>query len=449
MAIPEEFKGKYFYHFTHVENLESILQHGFLSTNEKIKLGINHNDIANGNIQGRRANMAVPVPPGGTVHDYVPFYFCSSNPMLLSLTNNKNIDQPYLIFFAVPFEKISEENVIFTDASANTIISPSFYTNPDDLKKLDWDAINDAKWAARSDDFKHKKMAEVLVYNNVPIDWITHIIVWNQEFHDNVTELFTKYKKELPTMRFGNLNYRHFYFTKYPLGRPNETLTTGPNYLKRMYDRFIHIILQKREKKDKDYRFNRINDLLDAINKDFNTLTDLEGINGLETYNEIHTENVSDHTLRVVTNLINSNCFKTFEQDDKDILHLSAYLHDIGKGPREKWASNNNKQKVYPDHPVDSLKMTGKILIEEIVDLSEYEIKMICLLVGYHDLIGEIFGKGRDKKQLFDIIKTEKEFDMLNCLSYADVLSFNNHWYLTYGYKIEGLKKEFLEQLGK
>lgn len=36
MAIPEKFKDKYFYHFTHIENLDSILSNGFFSTSEKI-----------------------------------------------------------------------------------------------------------------------------------------------------------------------------------------------------------------------------------------------------------------------------------------------------------------------------------------------------------------------------------------------------------------------------
>ena len=91
--------------------------------------------------------------------------------------------------------------------------------------------------------------------------------------------------------------------------------------------------------------------------------------------------------------------------------------------------------------------MTGRVLIEEIENLSEYEIRMICLLVGYHDLLGEIIGKNRDKQQLFNVVKDEKEFDMLNCLSYSDVLSFNNYWSINYNSQIRQLKKEFLEQL--
>jgi hypothetical protein len=122
-------------------------------------------------------------------------------------------------------------------------------------------------------------------------------------------------------------------------------------------------------------------------------------------------------------------------------------LHDIGKGPKENWKKYNFKQIPYPDHPVDSLRMTGKILLEQVGELTEYEVKMLCLLVAYHDLIGEIFGKGRDKKQLYDKVKTTKEFEMLNCLSYADVLSFNNLWSLTYGLRIVRLQEEFLKQI--
>ena len=93
MPIPEEFKGRYLYHFTHIDNLPNILRHGLLSYNEKEARGIKHVSIANAGIQNRRASMVVPCGPGGFVHDYVPFYFCSLSLMLLSVVNAKNVDQ--------------------------------------------------------------------------------------------------------------------------------------------------------------------------------------------------------------------------------------------------------------------------------------------------------------------------------------------------------------------
>lgn len=164
MSVPEKFIDRYFYHFTHIENLDSILSNGFLSTNEKNRLGINNNDVANGNIQGRRANMDVPIKPSGKIHDYIPFYFCSTNPMLLGVTNSKNIEQPFLIFFAISIDKVLEENVVFTDASANTVTPPNFYSDTDDLDKLHWETIDSKQWGSIDDEFRHKRMAEILVF---------------------------------------------------------------------------------------------------------------------------------------------------------------------------------------------------------------------------------------------------------------------------------------------
>lgn len=50
--------------------------------------------------------MIVEAGPGGVVHDYVPFYFTSKNPMLLSLLYSKNIDQQFIVFMAISIDKI-------------------------------------------------------------------------------------------------------------------------------------------------------------------------------------------------------------------------------------------------------------------------------------------------------------------------------------------------------
>lgn len=58
--------------------------------------------------------MIVEAGPGGVVHDYVPFYFTSKNPMLLSLLYSKNIDQQFIVFMAISIDKIMNSNVVFT-----------------------------------------------------------------------------------------------------------------------------------------------------------------------------------------------------------------------------------------------------------------------------------------------------------------------------------------------
>ena len=77
--------------------------------------------------------MDVPVEPGGKVHDYVPFYFSSINPMLLKKLNEKNVDQQFIVYLCVKIQRLEEEDAVFTDASANTIETPSFYNDVKDL----------------------------------------------------------------------------------------------------------------------------------------------------------------------------------------------------------------------------------------------------------------------------------------------------------------------------
>ena len=51
MKVPDEYKGRHIYHFTHVDNIESIVKCGrLLATNVKNEAGIEHYNVANENI---------------------------------------------------------------------------------------------------------------------------------------------------------------------------------------------------------------------------------------------------------------------------------------------------------------------------------------------------------------------------------------------------------------
>ena len=82
----------------------------------------------------------------------------------------------------------------------------------------------------------------------------------------------------------------------------------------------------------------------------------------------------------------------------------------------------------YPDHPADAIPMLGRILSEDIETLSADEIRRICMLVAYHDIIGECYEKGRDKQQISDLIDSEDDYDMLVAISVADAKAINGFW---------------------
>ena len=447
MEIPEDYRGRYFYHFTHIDNIESIVENGLLSTNEKLKKNISHADLANENIQKRRSQMDVPCNPFGKIHDYVPFYFATINPMLLGVLNRKNIDQPLVVFIAISIDKLLKDKVIFTNASANTSCPPNFYSDPNDLNQLNWNMIDSTRWGSGTDQELHERMAEVLVYKKVPIDWIDSFIVFNDVCKNEINRIFLKQGLTLPNISYQPFNNRFFYFTKFFLkNRKNETLITGPRFLNEEYNNLIDEIAKKRMFRNTNApTFKDIDDALSKIKSNFCVLKELEGIYELETDNKVHAQNVSEHTIQVVNNLKDNKYYKELSTEDKKIVELSAYLHDIGKGPKSKW--EKGIQQAYPDHPADAIPMLERILIEEFETLSEYGIRKICLLVIYHDIIGDILECGRSKKELLDLQINENELNMLIAISVADVTAIKPFWAININYKLPDFIKEISKEL--
>ena len=82
----------------------------------------------------------------------------------------------------------------------------------------------------------------------------------------------------------------------------------------------------------------------------------------------------------------------------------------------------------YLDHPADAIPMLKRILTEEIESVSDDEIRRLCMLVVYHDIIGDCLLKEREKQQIADIIENEDDYDMLSAISIADSTSINDAW---------------------
>ncbi|MFC1603387.1 DarT ssDNA thymidine ADP-ribosyltransferase family protein [Planctomycetota bacterium] len=427
MSIPAEHKGRYIYHFTHLENLENIVEKGLLSTNLKNELGIKHKNIANFDIQCRRANMSVTCGPGGFVHDYVPFYFCARVPMLLGVLNSKNVDQQFIIYLAVPISVLTRDDVVFTSASANTAIPPSFFNDPSDLSNLKWELIDSDKWGYSEDDL-HAKMAEALIHRKVEISDVKYVVVWNESIRDGV-ESILKGVDDAPSTEFdgyihnygGKEHHQNHFFSKFWLSKKGKSIITGPYFLKATFDATVTNIIKKRKSPIKNPRFQNVSDAIVQIEEDFSILPELEDIVDLETANRIHWQSVCEHSKRVAKKITQQTEYNSLPKYRKNILKLVAYLHDIGKGVSQK--DNKGRQKVDNDHPAGAMPMLERILSEEFQQLSEEKIRQIVMLVCYHDLIGDICGKDRDRDQIMDVIDDITDFDMLSVISKADVAS--------------------------
>ena len=416
MSIPVEHAHRYAYHFTSIENLPGILKHGLLSYNERRNLNIEHISVAEDSIQERRSRMPVTCRPGGVVHDYVPFYFCKRTSMLQSVIFRKNVDQQFLIYIAVSIDWINEECAVFTDASANTERPPAFYAGGQNLCQLKWDLIDSMGWSWNNEQ-KKDRMAELLIHRSVPVDAFTEIITWNRSLSNIVRVEFQKAGVRPPTISEDG----RFYYSRYPEDK-TRSLVTGPFFLKRDYKRAVDDVLKTRgDNPPENPAFDSVEDSVACLEDDFCQLPEFAEIDALRTANPLHHEGVGKHTRRVAETIPNVDGFDDLSERERSIVLLAAFLHDIGKGasPRD----GEGRQKVDADHPANALPMLKRILTEEFRTLTKEDVRQIVLLVAYHDLIGDIADRGRDREQLLDVIECAEDFDMLAALNCADVES--------------------------
>src|SRR3712207_2675611 len=72
------------FRITHRDNLPWILDHG-LYCKTTLRSDPNFVSIGNADLIDKRARRQVPIHPGGTLSDYVPFYFTPKSPMLYNI----------------------------------------------------------------------------------------------------------------------------------------------------------------------------------------------------------------------------------------------------------------------------------------------------------------------------------------------------------------------------
>lgn len=174
------------FHFTDIDNLESILDSGALSCHRDTATSV---DVGNRSIKDNRRLIDVSCGKGGKVCDYVPFYFAPCSPMLSSIIHGNvegvSSDQRRLVYLVSSTDAAYEAGLdcVFTDGNAAVYLT-EFDDDPANLKTLvDWSVMKLTYWNNTDEDpdRRRRRMAEFLIHESVPLELITEIGVINAE----------------------------------------------------------------------------------------------------------------------------------------------------------------------------------------------------------------------------------------------------------------------------
>lgn len=198
--------NKLLYHITDFSNLESILRQGGLLSNNLVReKGVDYENIAHTNIQKRRLNKTVPLPPYGNLHDYVPFYFAPKSPMLYAIYKGqvegyeKGQDQIVYIVSRTDIIHNAGVDYVFTDGHA-VMEYTDFFKDLNDLAKIDWNVMESQFWfdTEEDPDRKRRRQAGFLVYQFVPINIFLGFAVKNEEMKHIVEDTLHKHNYNCP-----------------------------------------------------------------------------------------------------------------------------------------------------------------------------------------------------------------------------------------------------------
>ena len=176
------------FHITHISNLRSIVTDGLYCDSAMTDSQRSVMEIGNSEIKARRRDRPVPLPPGGVVADYVPFYFAARSPMLYVIAQGSvpdyNGGQNQVVHIVTSVEAVSACGLRFVFSDRNAALSYARYADdPQQLGQyIDWELMEARNWANTLDepDRMEKRMAELLVHRHVP--WqVIHRVVTKDE----------------------------------------------------------------------------------------------------------------------------------------------------------------------------------------------------------------------------------------------------------------------------
>jgi ssDNA thymidine ADP-ribosyltransferase, DarT len=171
----------------HRANLPWVLDHG-LHCGNSATLAAKWVSIGNQELISKRASWPVPVPPGGVLNDYVPFYFTPFSVMMHNINTGwggvtKHPKQDILILVS-SLRRVAALGLtfLFSDSHANNSLV-TYASDLTELGRVDWallqardfkrDPVNDPGKVGRY-------QAEALVHRHCPIEGLSGIVCYTE-----------------------------------------------------------------------------------------------------------------------------------------------------------------------------------------------------------------------------------------------------------------------------
>ena len=175
MALDLTPEKAFIFRITHISNVPWILDHGAHCASSDVR-DPNFRPIGDPDLIVKREVRPIPVPPHGTISDYVTFYFTPHSPMLYNIKTGfrgiEKIPMRDIAILVTSLRTLREQGVpfLFTDRHAY-LGAAQFLGDLAHLGLIDWPILRARDFARSLDDLGkiERYQAEALVHGSVPV----------------------------------------------------------------------------------------------------------------------------------------------------------------------------------------------------------------------------------------------------------------------------------------
>lgn len=170
----------------HRENMPWILDNGLHCGNSHVKAA-NWVHIGNAELIDKRARHPVPLPPGGFLNDYVPFYFTPFSVMMRNIRSGRGgvqqRDNEEILILVSSLPHVAGQGLpfLFTDSHAYYRWA-NYYDDLTHLGKVDWNLLQARDFKRDPDDPAkfERYQAEALVHRHCPVSGLIGIMCYSE-----------------------------------------------------------------------------------------------------------------------------------------------------------------------------------------------------------------------------------------------------------------------------
>jgi hypothetical protein len=171
----------------HRVNLAWVLDHGLHCGNSAVR-STQWVSIGNQELIGKRAHWPVTSPPGGSLNDYVPFYFTPFSVMMRNINTGWNGVTKYpnndILILVSSLRLVASAGLtfLFTDRHANSSMV-KYSSDLNQLSNVDWKLLQARDFKRDPDDPEklERYQAEALVHRHCPVQGLSGIVSYGHD----------------------------------------------------------------------------------------------------------------------------------------------------------------------------------------------------------------------------------------------------------------------------